>query len=243
MKVLLFQIRDEGDPMRAHEELCFERKLAQAPPFELGVFCLLSDPYPPPLDDYDVFMVGGSGSYGCVNNVRPWFGRTVELFRQLVEQKRPLFCSCFGHQALAAALGGEVVTDRQRSELGTFEIALTEQGQKDPLFGQLPPTFTAQLGHNDHVQRLPRGAVLLASSERSPIQAYRLDGLPVYATQFHPEMDHLENTERAGGYLHVYDDVQKTPERIAQAFRESPEAIKLIPRFVQLVRDRALPGV
>jgi GMP synthase (glutamine-hydrolysing) len=38
------------------------------------------------------------------------------------------------------------------------------------------------------VSTLPRGAVLLASSETCPVQAFRL-GQHVYATQFHPELD------------------------------------------------------
>lgn len=222
--------------MKVHEFECFQDKLQASGEFELISYCLLAEPRPLEFDDYDVFMVGGSGDYGCVNNTQSWFLRTQELLQAVVEQGRPLFCSCFGHQALASALGGEVITDRDRTELGTFELSLTEQGKADPLFGQLPARFKAQLGHNDHVVKLPRGAELLASSERCEIQAYRLVGKPVYATQFHPELSHHDNIHRAGGYMHVYDADQKCVKRLDQAFQESPEAITLLSRFVNLVK-------
>ena len=68
---------------------------------------------------------------------------------------KPAFASCWGFQALARALGGEVVTDLVRAEVGTFEIQLTAAGRSDPLFGPLGERFLAQLGHQDVVTRLP----------------------------------------------------------------------------------------
>jgi GMP synthase (glutamine-hydrolysing) len=56
------------------------------------------------------------------------------------------------------------------------------------LLGGLPTSFAAFLGHKEGVSVLPRGAVLLASSETCPVQAFRV-GERVYATQFHPELD------------------------------------------------------
>lgn len=226
--------------MKFHEQRCFEHKLEPYGDFELSTYCLLGEPAPLVFEDFDAFMVGGSGDYGCVDNQHPWFARATELLCRIVEQNRPLFCSCFGHQALAHALGGEVITDRTRTELGTFELELTEAGRVDPLFRELPQRFRAQLGHNDHVKVMPPGAVLLASSELCPVQAYTLPGKPVYATQFHPELDHNDNAHRAGGYLHIYDADQKVMDRVDDAFQESPEVVRLLFRFLELVRDGAL---
>lgn len=233
-KVLLLQIRDADDRMLGHEVECFQRKLSVYGEVELACYNLLHDiDREPDLDRVDAVMVGGSGRYGCVDNRGEWFGRSLSLFRRLVDEDVPLFCSCFGHQALAVALGGEVVRDVSRRELGTFEITLTPEGLQDPLFTGFPERFDAQLGHNDHVQRLPEGAVLLASSERSPVQCYRLRDRRTYATQFHPELDHRENQERAGGYTEVYTGI------LGEAlFRETPLAIELIPRFLRMVFDQ-----
>ena len=103
-------------------------------------------------------------------------------------------------------------------------MTLNESGATDPLYANFPREFTAQFGHNDQVSQLPKGAVNLASTELCPIQSYRLQDRLVYATQFHPEMSHAENQERAMGYLQVYDVNQTTPDKLAQMFRPSNEA-------------------
>ncbi len=237
MRILLLQIRDAHDLMASHEFKCFQEKISRFKDCQVEVHSLLLEEYHPTLSDWDVFLVGGSGNYGLVNNTSDWYLRAQQLLCDIVEAGQPLFCSCFGHQALAAALGGEVITDRSRSELGTFSLNLTDPGRQDPLFGQLPDPFTAQLGHNDHVVKLPNEAIHLARSQNSDIQAYRLRNRPVYATQFHPELSHAENAERAGGYLHVYSNEQQCPEGLARAFQPSPHAEDLIPRFLQLLVD------
>lgn len=239
MKILLFQARDEGDPMRAHEERCFLDKLARfegRSELQLTTFNLVTEP--PDSQglwrDHDVVLVGGSGKYGCVGNDHAWYLQFLETLRRLVEE-RPMFCSCFGHQALAVALGGRVIVDRLNAELGTHLIELDEQGLQDPLFDGLGPSFFAQLGHNDRVVELPAGAENLAFTAACPIQSYRLSGRLVYATQFHPELDHLQNQERAMGYLQVYDVEKTRPERLAEMFRPSDQASELLSRFLQLV--------
>ena len=230
--------------MRLHEERCFLDKLSrfqgQGSSTALHAFNLVTEP-PEGQElwrDYDVVLVGGSGSYGAVTNANPWFVTFLQTLRDIVLSDIPMLCSCFGHQALARALGGTVISDRPNAELGTHEIQLTEAGAGDPLYQGFPASFRAQLGHNDRVTELPAGALNLASTGPCPIQSYKLAGKMVYATQFHPEMSHEENQERAMGYLQVYDVEQTTPERLAQMFRPSHEASGLVARFLQLVVDR-----
>lgn len=240
MRLLLFQARDADDPMRLHEERCFLDKLTRwdrHPATTLATFNLVTEPVEDQSlwERYDVILVGGSGNYGAVSNRHPWFTAFSKTLRDIVNSGKPMFCSCFGHQALAAALGGRVITDRPNAELGTHEIRLTEAGSRDPLYHGFPRLFTAQLGHNDRVTELPAGATVLASTPLCPIQSYRLEGTLVYATQFHPEMSHAENQERAMGYLQVYDVEQTTPQRLARMFRPSHEASGLVARFLTLV--------
>lgn len=243
MKVLLYQARDAGDVMREHEESCFASKLARwesAETLTLDVFNLVTEaPAGQSLwHGYDLVLVGGSGKYGCVGNDSPWYSEFLETLRQIVAAGKPLFCSCFGHQALAVALGGEVMCDRANAELGTHMVSLTEAGAGDELFAGFPEQFEAQLGHNDRVTQLPVGATCLASTPPCPIQSYRLDGKMVYATQFHPELSHLENQERAMGYLQVYDVEMTQPEKLATMFRSSDQASGLLSRFLTMVSSR-----
>ena len=234
--------------MRAQEEHCFRTKLAQLEPeisYDLSVHNIVEDPdgYLETWHDFDLFLVGGSGDYGCVNNNKEWFVAFCGVLREMVQQRRSIFCSCFGHQALATALGGRVVTDRDNSELGTRDIFLSSVGEQDPLFEGIPTVFKGQLGHNDRVDILPPGAVLLAYNDRCPIQSYRLENQLIYATQFHPELDHEQNQERAMGYLQIYGSELTTPEKLSKMFRPSTHASSLIARFVRLhLKKSRSPG-
>ena len=69
----------------------------------------------------------------------------------------------------------------------------------------MPPSFTAQLGHKDHIICLPSDAVLLASSEKSECQAFTFEGEPVYALTFHPELDMKALNYRLDYYANQYN--------------------------------------
>ena len=59
------------------------------------------------LEDFDGVIVPGSRH--SVNDSLPWLVHVENLLIKIVEKKRPqLFCTCFGHQLLAKALGGTV---------------------------------------------------------------------------------------------------------------------------------------
>lgn len=240
MRILLFQIRNSDDPMLVQEQRCFSTKLEgvkKSHNIEMSYHNIIANPegYRKLWREYDIVMVGGSGDYGCVSNEAPWFKEFCRVLCDIVEADKPMFCSCFGHQALAVALGGAVDTDRSRAELGTLPVTINEAGQKDPLFDGLETPFEAQFGHNDFVSRLPRGAVNLAYTPLCAVQAYRLEERRVYSTQFHPELSHLENRERADRYLRAYAPELTAPERLKELFRPSEAASSLLPRFVQMV--------
>lgn len=247
MRILLFQIRNSDDPMLAQERRCFSTKLerlSQEFDYELDFHNIICQPdgYREKWHQYDLIMVGGSGDYGCVKNDKPWFREFCDVLRSIVERDKPLFCSCFGHQALAVALGGAVDTDKSKAELGTLEVTLNAQGKSDSLLGELDSVFPAQFGHNDFVSELPRGAVNLAHSKLCAVQAYRLEGKMVYSTQFHPELSHLENLERANRYMSVYNPELTRSGQLEKLFRPSQSASELLPRFVEMVRDGTLRG-
>jgi GMP synthase (glutamine-hydrolysing) len=67
------------------------------------------------------------------------------------------------------------------------------------VFGGLAGRFTALTAHKEGTEELPHGAVLLASNDGCPVQAYRV-GDRLYATQFHPEPTTKAFTERMAVY-------------------------------------------
>ena len=210
-KILLLQARNWYDPMIGHEVHCFRERIPDE--YELACYNIVSGPWDESvLDGFSAVMVGGSGDYGSAYNDNPWFPPALELLRRIVERDIPLFCSCWGHQALAVALGGTVEVDEDGYELGILELELTEEGAQDSLFGSLPRRFTAPLGHSEQVTKLPAGAHLLASTSRCRVQAYRVGDRPVYSCQFHPELTSSQLWERVDAYIPDLRDRRGEPE-------------------------------
>ncbi len=200
------------------------------------MFDLLSGvPAAEALAEADVVLLGGSGDYSVARGGR-WLPAALEAMVTLYETAKPTFASCWGFQAMALALGGEVVTDRSRAEVGTTWLELTPEGESDPVFGPLGKRFQVQIGHEDIVTALPRAATLLASSERVENEAFRFEGKPIYCTQFHPELsraDLLERISRYPAYLALTGAA--TFEEFERLTPETPHAEAILARFLDVV--------
>lgn len=155
------------------------------------------------------------------------------LALRVVETDTPFLGCCYGIGTLGGLFGG--VVDRTFGEpIGAVEVALTDEGRRDPLFGDLPGTFDAFVGHKEAVSVLPDGAVLLASSATCPVQAFRLRS-SVYATQFHPELDAVGLATRIEVYEHHgYFEPGGAEVLIAAAHAATvTEPPRLLRRFVE----------
>ncbi len=246
MHHLLLQARDPDEPTRAEERASFAARLGTrvdhvhtldltAAPVSLA---MVRDTLA--ATGARTLLVGGSGRYSVLDDV-PWMGPFIDTLAALAEDGPPMFASCFGFQALVLGLGGEVIHDPERAEVGTFDLRLTPHALQDPLFSLLPPSFTAQLGHKDRASRLPSAATVshLASSDRAPYQALRLEGRPVWATQFHPELTHADNLGRLLRYRREYTVAfgEDGFAAMVDSFRASPDADALLGHFAAWVRD------
>ncbi len=234
-RFLLLQARNPGDGARADEHAAFAARLG-VPPAAITSVDLLREPlHAGLLEGHAALLVGGAGEYGVVDPVPP-VRRFIDFLAEVAESGFPVFASCFGFQALVVGLGGEVRPDPDRAEVGTYPLRLTEAGAADPLFGELPRRFLAQLGHQDRATRLPAGVVHLAASDRAPYQALRLPGRPVYATQFHPELTDRDNRARFLRYMATYGRLfgEAAARERLDSHRPSPEANRLLARFAAL---------
>ena len=221
--------------MRVQEVRCFARAL-ECDVSAIEVFDLLAAaPTTEQLKQADVILLGGSGHYSAAGE-GVWLERALDTMREIHRLARPTFASCWGFQAMARAMGGRCVNDMPNAEVGTIELRMTEAGRADPLFGQLPATFLAQAGHEDHVVVLPSDAVLLASSGRVAEQAFRFEGRPIYCTQFHPELDRTSLLERVQAYPEYVERSAGIPyEEFIAGVRETPEANTVLRRFVEII--------
>ncbi len=189
------------------------------------------------IESAHAILIGGAGGYSVIGE-HPFSPYLRDVLSRVIDEERPLFGSCWGHQFMAQALGGEVIVDRDNSEVGTFEISLTPEGSTDPLLAGLPSSFWVQLGHNDRVSRLPEGWVELAASERCPNQIIRMEGKPVYGTQFHSEMNEDRLRERLQVYLQEYVPDPEAFEDLMARLRPSPHSDRILDRFLTLYAER-----
>lgn len=240
LRYLLLQLREPSDAMLDHEQHCFAAALNAAPERFRACNLLVEELDGALLDACDLVLIGGSPK--SVVTGGPWLPRFMAVVADLIARKKPAFGVCFGFQAIAKALGGEVVQDLARSEIGTVDVALTPDGVRDPVFGPLGAVFPAQMGHEDVVVRLPETAISLASSARVPHEALRVRGAPIYAAQFHPEMCHDRLHERLGRYPRFVERLAGAPfaDFAVTGIRPSPQTDALLPRFAALIA-RATP--
>ncbi|WP_168929781.1 type 1 glutamine amidotransferase [Nocardioides sp. GY 10127] len=147
----------------------------------------LGDPLPDTLAGYDgLIVLGGTPGWGD-DHVAPWLPAARVLLRRALDEELPLLGVCLGGQLLASVAGGQVARSEAGPEIGLHPLSWRPEAATDVLFSDLPPGAPAMQWHYDHITELPLGAVLLASTDRFPHQAYRL-GERAWGMQFHMEV-------------------------------------------------------
>ena len=129
-----------------------------------------------------IVMGGPMGAYDTSEFA--WLEPELALIRDAVGAGCPLWGVCLGAQLLACALGARVGPG-PRPEVGVCQVDLTPQARHDPVFAGVTGPVPVLQWHADTFD-LPAGAVLLASSQQYPHQAFRVNR--AYGVQFHVEV-------------------------------------------------------
>lgn len=187
LRFLLIQARKLKDPMIKHELESFKRTL-DIKSKKIQIIDVTREIITPNIiKKFDVVLVGGSGDYSIAKGGH-FLKQTLNLMQLLCEISKPTFAVCWGFQAMAQAMGGEVINDLKLAELGTVKLKLTREGKKDHIFKNLSDNFYCQMGHEDIVVKKPKNSIILASSDKINIEAFCFKNKPIYCTQFHPEL-------------------------------------------------------
>lgn len=107
----------------------------------------------------------------------------------LFDQGVPVFGICYGFQAMAAALGGEVAKTGG-SEYGRtpLEVLRTESR----LLEHQPPESNVWMSHGDAVTAAPEGFTVTSSTPGAPVASFENVERRLAGVQFHPEVAHTE---------------------------------------------------
>ena len=233
LRLVLLQVRNELVSLKQEQSCFIERCRVARRQFDF--INLVDDPDIRwhHVEHAHAVLIGGAGAFS-VTREHPFSAPLREVVQRLIDDGRPVFGACWGHQFLADLSGGTVIEDKERSEVGTYPIRLTEAGKSDPLLADFPECFHVQLGHNDRVSELGPGWLELARSELCPCQIIRLVDRPVYGTQFHSEMDEERLRERILVFLNDYVADEEEHRKILWRLRPSIEADRLLQLFLEL---------
>ena len=104
-----------------------------------------------------------------------------------IKGRVPVLGVCYGAQYLAHFFGGEVLPSNSR-EYGRANLGFVDQGCE--LFKDLGENTQVWMSHGDTIDRLPANYKVIASTADVTNAAFKIEGEPTYAIQFHPEVYH-----------------------------------------------------
>ena len=104
----------------------------------------------------------------------------------------PVFGICYGFQAMAAKLGGEVANTGGR-EFGRTTLTANGEGI---LHQGLSDTQPVWMSHNDAVQQAPEGFTVTGSTPGAPVAAFENLERRMAGVQYHPEVLHTPHGQQ-----------------------------------------------
>lgn len=171
-----------------------------------------------------------TGSRHAVYEDREWIEPLLEEIREC-SYEIPVMGVCFGHQAVAKALGGEV-QNMEKYEIGYRQIRLG----KSRIFEGMNSIEYPFSTHEDEVIELPDNFRKTAESDES-IHGFEHENHHIYGIQFHPEFD-LEKVNK----IIEQKDLSKTKKQKLkdkanrENHKEAEKTRKALKRFEEIVR-------
>ena len=152
---------------------------------ELNTYCEILPYNKFPQDTQDIKGVILSGSPFSVNQ--------AEAFKPDLSNIRghfPLLGICYGAQYLAQVCGGTVGSSKTR-EYGRAKLSSFDT--QETLLQGVREHSQVWMSHGDSIIAIPDHFKVIASTDEVRVAAYRIEGEPTWAVQFHPEVYHSED--------------------------------------------------
>lgn len=149
--------------------------------FSYRVYMTIGGEVPQDINEQDAYLITGSPL--SVLDDLDWLPALYDFVRRCDQAKKPLLGACFGHQAIAVALGGKVERANVGWNVGVESCRFTHRkAWMTPHVSEMP----LYVFHQDQVTQLPDGAELLGGSHKCPNASFAI-GDHIFTTQAHPE--------------------------------------------------------
>ena len=176
------ELADRNDPY----PVMFERLLGLAEhehELDFAAYSVLRGEMPASIDDCDGWLITGS-RHGVYEQL-DWMLELEDFIRQLAQAERPLIGICFGHQIIAAALGGTVV----KSDLGwKVGVQHYDVSRHYDWMGESTPSVAMHAYHQDQIVDCPPSAEVFLVSASCPLAGLSY-GDSIISVQAHPEIE------------------------------------------------------
>lgn len=197
------------------------------------------------LNSYDAFFVGGLsddpvGHIDISSYQYPFLDSLKGLLDYAVKIKKPGLLSCGGFMIGTVLLGGRITMDERMGEMDILPINFTGSVVSDPLLSGMPGMINIVSGHQKSASVLPPDSTLLASSDKCPIHAYRLNSAPIYAFQGHPELTGPQIKARVSPYKEKYFKSDEDYDRFVESNLDTGQSNLLLSQFISKVKNGLL---
>ncbi len=126
-----------------------------------------------------------TGSPAGVYDDEPWMAPLMDFIRWAADAQTPQVGICFGHQAIAHALGAQVMKSDKGWGIGRHVYDVVNP---QSWMGREPTeTFSLGVSHQDQVLTLPAGAIHVARSDFCEFAALAYPSAKAISFQGHPE--------------------------------------------------------
>lgn len=166
-----------------------------------------ADPFPK-ISEFDGFLI--TGSPAGVYEDWPWMQPLFQFILNVAQSQKPQIGICFGHQAIAQALGGNVIKSDKGWGIGRHSYVLH---QKPDWIVSTQEEFSLAVSHQDQVIEKPDESLTLASSDFCEFAALYYPNAPALTFQGHPEFD----DEYAKALYNIRRGTALAPDKVDQA--------------------------
>lgn len=149
--------------------------------FTYRVYPTIDGVVPEEKGECDGYIITGS-PFSVYEDI-PWIHKMSDFIRRAANDGEKMLGICFGHQAVAHALGGRVEQSEKGWGVGVHDYRVTSAA---PWMNGAEGEFSLLVSHKDQVIDVPPGAEVHASSEFCPNAMFSL-GSNIFAMQGHPE--------------------------------------------------------